>query len=403
MLIPWPLSGHHYDDVLDNYGIRLQNILTLLMTGTFLKLSDGTYAGPPGYTTELIAPNSDESSAYAFSQKNLAIYIGSLARGLKRPPSQNTASQMLWRTRYAHQWCNNDPEIDLFPDSRNRNRNFHLANEQNNNVLKGVDMEKLQNDINFHINNLEENEANHNDKHSKLLPFMNDLLLHYSKIQINDDIHISPTVTSTNGTLNNGDSAFDTFDFQSPASIAHIVSKITSDPSEEFTLDVNKDTRTNNIPRSAKYALDQLMSPGNTSKPNEQQLALLTHLSNYFDNIKTVTAPLIFLEGAGGTGKSYIFNCIEKMAHAIQRNISVSALTGVACTAINTKMGARTTASLFKLGIAPRKLTQLQAMTKATAQHILGNPVVIIIDEFSFAQPSLLSAIDTRLKELAGN
>jgi hypothetical protein len=148
--------------------------------------------------------------------------------------------------------------------------------------------------------------------------------------------------------------------------------------------------------RPAHRALEELIARP-TAAPNAGQVAALRIMADHFDSIAAgnpTTAPFLFLEGAGGTGKSFLFLLLEVLAKAINRRIAPTAMTGVACTAIPTKQGARTTQSCFKLGIDPHRIQQLGDTQYSIVNGVLGGPVAIIIDEISFAKAWILGAVD---------
>jgi hypothetical protein len=123
-------------------------------------------------------------------------------------------------------------------------------------------------------------------------------------------------------------------------------------------------------------------------------------MARHFDDLhagRPTTAPFLFLEGAGGTGKSFLFSCLEVLAYSIGRRIAPTALTGVACTAIPTDQGARTTQSCFKLGIDASLIGPLGDETVTVVKGLLGDTVAVIIDEISFSKAWILGAVDRQV------
>jgi PIF1-like helicase len=167
----------------------------------------------------------------------------------------------------------------------------------------------------------------------------------------------------------------------------------------------------------AKNLLDSIMNSTDTSvlKPNAGQYSVLQRFATYFDFVdykdhdqiagyvkpdKEIDIPRIFLEGPAGTGKSFIFVLLEKLAHSIERTISISCSTGVACSAVKTQTGARTTNSLFNFGINPDDIKeQTQARKVMMFKNLNKNPILVIVDEIGFAKASVLQAINLRLKD----
>ena len=158
---------------------------------------------------------------------------------------------------------------------------------------------------------------------------------------------------------------------------------------------------------AAHVVLEEIMK--RKIRPNAIQHRLLLTFANYFDSLSfddsRCKAPLCFLNGAGGTGKSFVFPCLEEMANAERHKIAPSGITGVCCTAISTRTPFRTTSSLFKI---PRDLSLANApplKDAALDQFAKRMEAVklIIVDEISFAHPSYLELINRRLKQVKNN
>jgi hypothetical protein len=134
-------------------------------------------------------------------------------------------------------------------------------------------------------------------------------------------------------------------------------------------------------------------------KPNEKQLVVLNRMAEYIKN--GGPPPMIFLEGAGGTGKSYLFSCLEYLCHEMGEVMCLSAMTGAACTAHDSKIyQSRTTHSLLGIPIFLKNMKQLSAASLAKLRALLNDAVIIVIDEAGFSAPSFLGAVDFRLREL---
>jgi hypothetical protein len=149
-------------------------------------------------------------------------------------------------------------------------------------------------------------------------------------------------------------------------------------------------------PRPANSVLDALVALP-TRAPNPGQTRALRIMADHFDAVyagQPTTPPFLFLDGAGGTGKSFLFRCLETLANAVGRRIAATALTGVACTAIPTRQSARTTQSCFKLGIDPNLIQPLSSDKLHVVTGNLGEPLAVIIDEISFSHAWILGAVD---------
>lgn len=120
----------------------------------------------------------------------------------------------------------------------------------------------------------------------------------------------------------------------------------------------------------ATRVLDRMLQR-TENKPNTGQQKVLRVFADYFDGLaagQRPAPPQIFLEGAGGTGKSFVFKCLEELADAANGQVIPSALTGVACTAIPTQACVRTAASLFQYGFKPGAKTPLTDKQVVAAQ-----------------------------------
>jgi len=142
--------------------------------------------------------------------------------------------------------------------------------------------------------------------------------------------------------------------------------------------------------------------------PNADQCVPLTALVPYLNALyyrrDPETIPIIFLTGAAGTGKTFVFTCAEELAIACRKEMSITAMTGAACTAILTENGARTTQSYFHLGWGASTYRRPLSQQKLLAMRDkLRNVAIVIIDEISFMAGGQLLAISNRLKQIKEN
>jgi hypothetical protein len=74
----------------------------------------------------------------------------------------------------------------------------------------------------------------------------------------------------------------------------------------------------------ASETLERLCDPtSNVHVPNQEQRIVLQIFADYFDAKQSgeqVPPPLIWCEGPGGTGKSFIISCLEKIALQLCKN-----------------------------------------------------------------------------------
>ena len=90
------------------------------------------------------------------------------------------------------------------------------------------------------------------------------------------------------------------------------------------------------------------------------------------------------------------------MSLSCRKRLAITALTGVACTAIQTQNGARTTQSFFNLGWTSFR-RPLNTANFEILRRLLQNVAIVIIDEISFMSGAILFAINNRMKEVMGN
>jgi hypothetical protein len=139
-------------------------------------------------------------------------------------------------------------------------------------------------------------------------------------------------------------------------------------------------------------------------KPSAGQLVVLHEVAAYFDAVhagRDVLPPRWFLTGPGGSGKSFLFKCIEELSDSIGRTIAPTALTGIAASNIPTRTFARTVYSLFQMGITHESMAaDLSAEKFAVMCNAVGQPVLIIVDEISFAHAEVIACLDMRLRKI---
>jgi hypothetical protein len=142
--------------------------------------------------------------------------------------------------------------------------------------------------------------------------------------------------------------------------------------------------------------------------PNNGQHRVLLELAKYLDKChrdgreNAGEAPHIFLQGAGGTGKSFLFHALDQLAAAVGTTTLATALTGVACGNIRTGNGARTVHSAIGCGYDLKVKKQSDEKATRTSLEFLACGV-IIVDEVSFATPQHLAALDERARLALSN
>ena len=108
---------------------------------------------------------------------------------------------------------------------------------------------------------------------------------------------------------------------------------------------------------------------------------------------------IFFVDGPGGTGKSFLFNFLASHFRSLGINVSMSAWSGVAATLL---LRAKTVHSTFKIPLdANSESTSLLNRNSDTANFIRDCPL-FFIDEVSMMDVDSLHVIDTLLRDLTG-
>ena len=432
-MIPWPKLNHNYDDVADPPTVRLERILTQLEQGSFLKQENGDYYGPPGYFNAVILADSDDAKAYYFSQKCLSIFIGQLARGLRRADVSHRKAHSMWRGRMSQNWLDLDPESTLFPreyainQHRTNNRNAteygdddHGDNEESNLSTREA-MIQFSIDLSRQLAGYTDTDAIlgfDTNQQASMDIFLNTIENRYNVMAADPVANANYIPTSTIGPP--------PVVFPDIDGVNHIDANVIADMSDRIAVDpvaiaspfpqaaanIHTELGVLAVRTLSMNAFTEMIRPSTEFEiiegrtiPNAEQQNVLRVFAEYFDNVDNgnaaaIPAPKIFLDGAAGTGKSYTFQCLEKLANAISRDIAVTDLTGAACTAIKTRVGARTTQSMFKLGRVTTRLDELTDTKRLTILDNLKNPILVVIDECGFSHAAIFQGVNIRLRQL---
>ena len=342
------------------------------------------------------------------------LIIGSLARGFRRGDASTRRTQMMWRGRAAQDWELDDPEQRIFPNlfafqnapaevRTGYNDSAEDLMEGNTNNPNVNDMLQFTTALLQHANIMDTGNSDFNQIRQDAFVRVFEESLNIFNIDANESSisHISERVNFPRAVG----------DFTSNVNtIANLYTELKKDPilealpalvCEPFISGAQNSSDVG--PASRELAL---MEQRDELRPNAEQLMLLRRAATYLDaifrNDRNTVAPLIFLTGAAGTGKSFLFTCIEILTNAIGKRIAPTALTGVACTAISTTAAARTTQYFFHLGWGhgsiPLKDTRLN-----NVRNLLRDVVFVIVDEISFMLSQDLAFINNRLKQVMGN
>jgi hypothetical protein len=128
-------------------------------------------------------------------------------------------------------------------------------------------------------------------------------------------------------------------------------------------------------------------------------------LKNFHGNKQKPIAPLLFIHGAGGSGKSMLINLLSEIGELYFRKIKAgsqnkpvslkTAPTGKAASNI----GGYTLHSTFSLSFG-NKFMSLNDEKKANLSSVMEDLQILFIDEISMVKPDLLYQLHLRLKEV---
>ena len=154
------------------------------------------------------------------------------------------------------------------------------------------------------------------------------------------------------------------------------------------------------------YDKDQLANEANTLEQNltvdqrrvfDDALALIDT-----GNIEGKTGNIIFLDAPGGTGKSYVMNCILKKIRSTGRIVLATATSGIAATLLE---GGRTLHSVFKIPLDCRLRTEPTCSIKrgTVLADVIKECAAIVVDEAPMAHKACYEALDRSLRDIKGN
>ena len=135
--------------------------------------------------------------------------------------------------------------------------------------------------------------------------------------------------------------------------------------------------------------------------PSADQYRILVVFADYIDALvrgESPPPPRIFMHGAGGTGKSFVLQCIDELFGTIGQHVVPCALTGVACAAISCRDPARTlhyTCQLNAETLAP--IANLKAHDEEFMKDRFACCGLLVVDEVSFSSVRALSGISQRM------
>ena len=140
---------------------------------------------------------------------------------------------------------------------------------------------------------------------------------------------------------------------------------------------------------------------------NEDQKRIFDHVGflinkNYtrdfnisdFDNNES---KLVFINGFGGTGKQFLFQCLIDLFNFYAKTYGIYAMTGIAASLLN---GGRTIHSGFGIPLNTNEFSHSNIELNSNEAYSLKHLDVIIIDEISMLPKNCLNIVNNFLKEL---
>ncbi|XP_012152737.2 uncharacterized protein LOC105664139 [Megachile rotundata] len=162
-----------------------------------------------------------------------------------------------------------------------------------------------------------------------------------------------------------------------------------------------------NFPKPPATALRQIAPFDEYVVPNEEYVSRLNtgHLTAYNAILDTLsssyTGPTcFFLDGPGGTGKTFIYKALIQHFRNNGHVVIPSAWTGIAALLLP---GGRTSHYFFKLPVPLTEHSNCNVSRASAAGQRLMAARLIIMDEASMCERRALTAMDRILKDLTGN
>ena len=130
-------------------------------------------------------------------------------------------------------------------------------------------------------------------------------------------------------------------------------------------------------------------------KLNSDQKRFVDTISNTVDSLLPPTQRLFFLYASGGTGKTFVLNCLIHKYRAIHRDHVIAvAFTGIAALLLD---GGQTAHSQFKIN--KREVCNINATSKLADR--IRRCKLLVIDEISMMSNKIMEKLDRSLKDIA--
>ncbi|OBZ81222.1 ATP-dependent DNA helicase PIF4 [Choanephora cucurbitarum] len=145
------------------------------------------------------------------------------------------------------------------------------------------------------------------------------------------------------------------------------------------------------------------IDPGASLKPeqrftfNQDHQAVFGHVMNMVENQHTTEPKVIFLDGPGGTGKTYLSNAL---LDATRRNHGITLAVSASGTAALLLKGGKTAHSLFKIPLKCDIHTMCSFTSASPTAQLIRSAELILWDEASMISRDVLEAVDRSFKDV---
>lgn len=149
----------------------------------------------------------------------------------------------------------------------------------------------------------------------------------------------------------------------------------------------------------ARYNLETLASEVQVyeERMNADQLQIYNTVLNSVHNPGPDTPTCFFIDGPGGTGKTYVYHAILTKVRAESAIALATASSGIAATLLP---GGRTAHSTFKIPLKPNETSTCHFSKQSNPAKLLKEAKLIIWDEAPMSHKHTFEAVDRSLRDL---
>ncbi|XP_053200752.1 uncharacterized protein LOC128385852 [Panonychus citri] len=135
-----------------------------------------------------------------------------------------------------------------------------------------------------------------------------------------------------------------------------------------------------------------------SSMANSEQRLIIDYIKSVVFDVHTCDR-IIFIDGAGGTGKTFIYNCLIDWMIGLNETVIPVAWTGMAATLLK---GGRTSHSRFGLPLNFTETSVSKIAVQSKEADLLRKAKLFIWDEASMIPGRALSVVDSLLRDITG-